>query len=165
MAEKEDAWIERMRRFLFEETPEETEDPLKAAAEVVRFVSNGGAWDDYPFAGNELPDMRRTVDALDLSVSRVDYLGWFEGNIKDLINARERTTRCKRCSDHVDIWWSGNEAFEREVARLILEAHGGNADVAVYAVSPELFESDCVLPYFDVGVETRVIRHIRELAM
>ena len=117
------------------------------------------------YGRNELPDMRMTVDALDLSESRVDYLGWFEGNIQDLINARERTTRCKRCSDHVDRWWSGNEAFEREVARLFLQTHGGNADVAAYAVSPELFESDCVLPYFDAGVETRVIRHIRELAM
>lgn len=52
--EEETAWLERMRRFLFE-------DPSKAAAEVVRFMNNGGAWDDFPFPDGQLPEMTRTV--------------------------------------------------------------------------------------------------------
>lgn len=163
--DQETAWLERMHLFLHHESPEETEDHLKAADEVVKFMNNGGAWDDFPFPEGELPDMKRTVATLGLSLSRADYLGWFGGSIRDLINVRERGTRCQRCRAHVQKWWRGNEAFEREVARLSLEAHGGDASVAKYSVNPELFEEDCVLYYLDSDAASRVKRLIDGIAV
>jgi hypothetical protein len=160
----ESAWLERMRRFLFIESPEETEDPLEAAAEVVRFFSNNGAWDDFPFEERDLPDMSRTVRALDLSGSWTNYWGWSGGSICDLVNYKEKNTRCTRCRTHVDRWWNENEAFEREVARLTLLRHGGCVDTAKFSVNPEMTETDCYLVYLDWDAADRIRDHIDALA-
>lgn len=160
----EESWLERMRYFLFVEAPEETGDPLEAAAEVVEFIMSGGAWSDFPFSDGDPPDMRRTVDALDLSQSYADSRGWSSGNIRDLVQFKEKNTRCLRCRVHVDKWWGNNEAFEREVARLVLEMVAGDAEVAKYCVAPDLADFGCDLDYLEVGAASRVKRLIDELA-
>lgn len=161
---EERAWLERMRRFLFEETLEETEDPLKAAAEVVNFFSDNGAWGDFPFGEGDLPDRTETVTALDLSPSWADYWGWSGGSICTLVNYKEKTTRCARCRAHVDERWNKNDAFEREVARLALLRHEGCAITAKYSVNPAMLDADCDLVYLDWDAADRIKRHIDAIA-
>jgi hypothetical protein len=48
-------------------------------------------------------------------------------------------TRCKRCRAHVDKWWLGNDAFEREVARMLLEVHRVDVGIAEHCVNPEIY--------------------------
>ena len=154
-------WIKRMKTFLFIHSPKETDDHVKAAIEVVDFIHSVGAWSDFPFDNEYLPDMNKTVTELGLSLSWVDYYGWFDGSIQDIIELKQKSTRCERCRQHVNKFWNGNVEFEREVARLLIQYHNGNLDVAEFSVNPEMVPQDCVLNFFEWDVAYRISEYIR----
>ena len=160
---KTNAWIERIKHYLFVEKPVETKDPLRAAAEVVNnFLTRDDGWSDFPFKGQDkLPDKNRTVCELQLQASTVDYYGWFRGCIQDYIRQREFNTRCVRCVEHIKQYWEGNEIFEREVARLMLECHDNDIKSAIFFMIPTVFD-DYDLDYLGPFTLSRVKDYILE---
>jgi hypothetical protein len=158
-ANKTKAWIERIKHYLFVEKPVETKDPVRAAAEVVNnFLTRDDGWSDFPFKGQDkLPDKNVAVSELQLSASTVDYYGWSRGCIPDYIRQREFNTRCERCAEHIKEHWEGNEVFEREVARLMLESHDNDIKMAVLFLIPTVFD-DYELDYLG----WRTASHVRD---
>ena len=163
IATKTNAWIERMKHYLFVEKPVETQDPVRAAAEVVdNFLTRDDGWSDFPFKGRDkdLPDRNATVSELGLHASTVGYYGWSRGFVQDYIRLREFSSRCERCEEHVKKYWEGDEVFEREVARLMLERHDNDIEGAVLFVTPTVLH-EYELDYLGPRTAARVKEYIR----